>query len=98
MNSPWAVWGLLALQSQRAGQESVATGGELLQLMPFDLDESGLTHLPTSTHRLLSPRPWPQQPCLRAVVSVVVSVNAQFPGLLCLPSSLHTSPFQRLLP
>jgi hypothetical protein len=31
-------------------------------------------------------------------MSVVVSVNAQFPGLLCLPSSLHTSPFQRLLP
>ena len=37
------------MQSQRAGQESVATGGELLQLMPFDLDESGLNHLPTST-------------------------------------------------
>ena len=37
--------GLLALQSQRAGQQSVATGGDLLHLMPFDLDESVLTPL-----------------------------------------------------
>lgn len=29
----------------RAGQQPIATGGELVKLMPFDLDESGLTPL-----------------------------------------------------